>query len=408
MKFIVVQYLNMRNLVEMNKNDAINEILTKIYNYNAKLIIPENDVGYINEYYKNNFEKALSYDDLCKDEKFSNIINKLHSAQYEIKKQLQVRKALQPGIISECNFSETLAKILKLNKVIDLDNAKYNDVPKEFGEYVQSTNQTFSGARYLFYNPKDKGVFIFQYGNPALGDAEIVFEGVKIRLEYKERSAKLGEYDIMYHDDGKLIPSEKIKNELNVLVLLIDSFNENTDIFSEIGHNYNSFDKDACIVAANAYIESKNIDLIISSVDGELVAIDRKCFGYTLGNGEYAVSLKGSEIRTSGKNNKKVWTKEHFNSVLERLNVRQIGDSKVFIENNDSLIEFAKARGKAKISRLKINNIYYLDIENIKEKDDGFVFDINDVKQLVPTISMHMYIEANKNELKKILIEKYL
>ena len=320
----------------MNKNEIIKDILKKVYNDKSNLIVSEKDVDYINEYYKNNFEKVSSYDDLCGDAKFNDILKKLHSAQYEIKKQLQIKKALQPGIIAECNFSESLAKVLKLNKVIDLDNAKY---------------------------------------------------------------------DITYRDDGKLIPSEKIKKELNVLILLIDSFNENTDIFSEIGHNYNSFDKDTCIVAANMYIESKGIDLIISSVEGNIVAITGSCFKCKLANGKFAVSLKGSEIRTSGKNSKKVWTKEHFNGVLKKLNAKSLEGTKVFVEKNDDIVEYKKARGKSQISRFKISNIYYLKVEDVKEKDNGFVFDLNNVRQLLPTISMHMYIEANKNELKQLLIE---
>lgn len=378
-----------------------NEILDIIYNNNMKLIITEQDVKYINDYYKKNFNNINSYEDLLLDERFSKLVNKLHSAEYEIKKQVALKKALQPGIIAECNFSETLAKIFKLNKVIDLDNAKYNEVPKEFSEFVQGSSQTFSGARYLFYNNKDKNIFIFQYGNPALGDAELIYFDTKIRLEYKEKDAKLGEYDIIYNNEGKLISSEKIKKELKVLELLIDSFNQNTNIFDEIGHNYSAFDTNTCIIAAKTYLNVNGIDFVISSVKDELVAITDDCFCYQLENGDYVVSLEGSEIRPAGRNSKSVWTMSHFYNTLKELNAINIEADKYYIDKKN--VDFATARGKEEVSRMKIKNVYFVRYEDIEYKDNGYMFSIDDVRQLVPTISMHMHISATKDELKKVL-----
>ena len=385
----------------MQNNSAKNELLSLIYNNNSNLIINDNDVKYINNYYKKNLGRANSYDELLADEKFSSLLNKLHSAEYEIKKQFLVKKALQPGIIAECNFSESLAKVLNLNKVIDLDNAKYNDVPKEFSEFVQGSSQTFSGARYLFYNNKNKSIFIFQYGNPALGDAEIIYNGIKVRLEYKERSAKLGEYDLLYDNNGYLIASDKIKKDFRPMLMLIDSFNHNTNVFDEIGHNFNSFDKNTCIMAAKTYMHYKEIDIIISSVDDEIVALTDDCFSYLLQNGEYAISLKGSEIRTAGRNSKSVWTIDHFNSVLKELNAVNIENDLYYIDEHN--VVFSTAKGKEDLSRMKIKNVYYVRIDDIQKKDKGYVFCFSSVKQLVPTISIHMYIAATKAELKDYL-----
>ena len=65
----------------------------------------------------------------------------------------------------------------------------------------------------------------------------------------------------------------------------------------------------------------------------------------------------------------------------------------------------ARARGKEYINRVKIGKIYFLRVEDVKEEDDNYVFNITDVKQLVPTISMHMKVVATKDELKIILLK---
>ena len=402
MQCIAVQHLSMRSVEELAKDDKIQELLKLIYESSELTIVSKNDIDYINQYYKQNFNKAKTYEELVKDDRFEFLLNKLHSAKYEINKQFNLKKALQPGIISECNFSESIAKVLGLNKVIDLDNAKYNEVPREFNEFVQNSSQTFSGARYLFYNNKNKNIFIFQYGNPARGDAEVVMDGQKIRLEYKEKHAKLGEYDMLYDNMGTLIPSNKIKQELGALTFLIDSFNQNTDIFSEIGHNYTAFDVDTCMIAASMYLQSKKIDLIISAVGDSLVAINFDCFKHKTPSNEYAVSLKGSEIRTSGKNSKKVWTEEHFEQTLKDL---EVVNKNGFCYIKKDKCKLVKGKGKEEITRLKIGSIYFVFIENVKDNGLEYVFKKEDVRQLVPTISMHMTINATKEELKKFLVK---
>ena len=264
----------------MNKKEAINELIKKIYNTNSDLILPEVDIKMLNDFFKRNENFDKKFEEFCNDnsEKF-NEISKLKSGKYEIEKQYNQGKALQPGILSECNYIETLAKIFKLNKCLDFDRTPVNKVPIECRDYLKSGYQTFSAARYLYYNTKNLDIFIFQYGNPANGDAEIIINSNKVRIEFKERNAKAGEYDItgLYNDEGELLISDDFMMNTPEYIPLIEKFNKETNVIEQIGHNYNNFDDEIKVKSIEKYFERHNIDVIISSTtDNDLVVLTPK------------------------------------------------------------------------------------------------------------------------------------
>lgn len=189
----------------MNKQDAINKLIQSVYSNNSDLVLSESKIKRLNAFFKSFIKLEESFDNYCEKHKdLVDDISKLKSGKYEMEKQYNQGKALQPGILSECNYVETLAKVFRLNKCLDFDRTPVNSVPLECREFLLSGYQTFSAARYLYYNPRNPKIFLFQYGNPANGDAEIIIDGNKIRLEFKERNAKAGEYDItgLYDEDG--------------------------------------------------------------------------------------------------------------------------------------------------------------------------------------------------------------
>ena len=200
----------------MSKENTIQEFLDTVYNNDSSLILDENSIKRINAIFKEYQEEEKKFDDFVSalEVEFQNI-TKLQSGVMEIKKQYERNMALQPGVLSECNYVETLARLFKLNKCLDLNNVTFNQVPIEAAKYLIPSAETISGGRYLYYNTK-KDIFLFQYGNPETGDAVMVIDGDPIKLEFKERTAKTGEYDItgLYGEDGKLIISNDfaIKN----------------------------------------------------------------------------------------------------------------------------------------------------------------------------------------------------
>ena len=389
----------------MNKKEAINQFIKTIYNNNSDLIFTEGEIKKLNNFFKNIDDFSESFDEFCNNhmEELGSL-SKLKSGKYEIEKQYKLKKALQPGILSECNFIETLAKIFGLNKCLDFDRTPLNKIPIECREYLNSGYQTFSAARYLYYNVKNSNIFLFQYGNPANGDAEIIINGNKIRVEFKERNAKAGEYDItgLYNDEGKLIISDDFRKKTPEYIPFIEKFNSETNVKNYIGHRYNKFDEETKVTAIMEYFSRHQIDVIITSTsNNELIALTPECVKVKLANGNKIITTETSEIRISGRNNCKIFTKVIFENVLKQMNAVKIDNSKYEVEKDNSFVEIVKGRGTNIPSRVKFNKVFFVNIKKIKMDNNKIIFDINDVKQLKPSISMHIKINANKNELKK-------
>lgn len=389
----------------MNKKEAINVLIKTIYNTNSNLILSEIDIKNLNCFFKDINDSQIKIEDFFNDNsKEFNKISKLKSGKYEIEKQFIQKKALQPGILSECNYIETLAKIFKLNKCLDFDRTPINKVPIECRKYLNSGYQTFSAARYLYYSTKNSNIFIFQYGNPANGDAEIIIDGNKIRIEFKERNAKAGEYDItgLYNDQGKLLISDDFRKNTPEYIPLIEKFNRETSVIEQIGHNYNNFDDETKDMSIMEYFSRHHIDVIISSTsDNDLIVLTPECVKKELPNGRRIITTESSEIRTSGRNHRKVFTKALFEKILKNMNAIQIDEKNYEVSLKNDLVEIVNGRGTKNPSRVKLNKLFFVDIKNAKIENDRIIFNIDNVEQLKPSISMHIKINATKSELKQ-------
>lgn len=394
----------------MNKKEAIDELIKTIYNTNSDLILPEVDIKKLNDFFKGIEDFNKKFEDFCNDNSEElNEISKLRSGKYEIEKQYNQSKALQPGILSECNYIETLAKIFKLNKCLDFDRTPMNKVPIECRNYLNSGYQTFSAARYLYYSTKNPDIFIFQYGNPANGDAEIIINGNKVRIEFKERNAKAGEYDItgLYNDEGELLISDDFRKNTPEYIPLIEKFNSETNVIEQIGHNYNNFDDETKVMSIMEYFARHEIDVIVSStIDNDLIVLTPECVKIELPDGRRIITTENSEIRTSGRNHRKIFTMDLFEKVLKDMNAIKISDNEYEVSLNNDLVEIVNGRGTSTPSRVKFNKVFFVDIKNAKIENDKITFNINNVEQLKPSISMHIKINANKNELKQYFADE--
>lgn len=394
----------------MNKKEAIDKLIKTIYNTNSDLILPEVDIKKLNDFFKKIDDFDKEFDEFCNDNSEElNEISKLRSGKYEIEKQYNQSKALQPGILSECNYIETLAKIFKLNKCLDFDRTPMNKVPIECRNYLNSGYQTFSAARYLYYSTKNPDIFIFQYGNPANGDAEIIINGNKVRIEFKERNAKAGEYDItgLYNDEGELLISDDFRKNTPEYIPLIEKFNSETNVIEQIGHNYNNFDDETKVMSIMEYFARHDIDVIVSSTtDNDLIVLTPECVKIELPDGRRIITTENSEIRTSGRNHRKIFTMNLFEKVLKDMNAIKISDSEYEVSLNNDLVEIVNGRGTSTPSRVKFNKVFFVDIKNAKIENDKITFNINNVEQLKPSISMHIKINANKNELKQYFADE--
>ena len=390
--------------MKLNKNEAINLLINKVYENNSNLVLSEDDIRKLNKFFKESIQFDEDFDKyfLEHQEELSGI-TKLKSGKYEMEKQYKNNKALQPGILSECNYIETLAKIFKLNKCLDFDRTPINKVPLECRKYLVPGYQSFSAARYLYYSSKQPNIFIFQYGNPANGDAEIIIDGNKIRLEFKERNAKAGEYDItgLYDDSGKLLISKEFKQKTPEYIPFIEKFNKETNVIEQIGHNYNNFDEETKRRSIMEYFLRHNIDVIVSSTkDNELILLTPGCVNCELSNGKKIITTDNSEIRISGRNYTKVFTANLFEETLFKIGAIKLDNDQYEVSLDNELVEIVNGRGTNIPSRVKFNKIFFVDIKTAKLCDGKVYFSYYDVKQLKPSISMHIGINATKEELK--------
>lgn len=394
----------------MSKENTIQEFLDTVYNNDSSLILDENSIKRINAIFKEYQEEEKKFDDFVSalEVEFQNI-TKLQSGVMEIKKQYERNMALQPGVLSECNYVETLARLFKLNKCLDLNNVTFNQVPIEAAKYLIPSAETISGGRYLYYNTK-KDIFLFQYGNPETGDAVMVIDGDPIKLEFKERTAKTGEYDItgLYGEDGKLIISNDFAIKNPEYVPFIEQFNEETNVIEQIGHNFNTFDEETKITSIQEYFIKNNIDILISSTkENELIALTPDSITLELEDGTSIISTQNSEIRTSGRNYTKIFTPELFHQTLHQIGATEIDNETVLVNINTPCVEKVTGRGMNQITRIKFNKIFFVKIENVTWQDENnIIFKISDVYQLKPTVSMHLTILASKEQLKNVFDDK--
>lgn len=385
----------------MNKNDAINFFLSTIYSNNSKLVLTDEEIKKIEKFYKNNHKVDEEYKDyLSKNYEKIGCIEKIRSGNYELEKQYNRKKSLQRSILSECNYIETLARIFKLNKCIDFDRSPLNSIPLECRNFLNSGQQTYSSARYLFYSTKNPEIFIFQYGNPAEGDAEIIINNNKIKLEFKKREAKAGESDLYYDEYGKLILPVDFEEKTPELVKFVEQFNNETNLISEIGHNYTDrFDEQELIDAALCYFSKNKIDIYISATkENELIALRPDILNVRLNDGRRIVSTRGSEIRTTGRNPKKLVLDRLFDKIMNEFDAEYVDEDNIKVKIN-SKIEIRNSSGSSEPGRVKFNKFFFVKYEKAILENNYVIFNRKEVYQLNPTISVHINLEVSKDEI---------
>lgn len=394
------------NVLYQDKAETIDNILNDVYTNSFKLILDHKEIKDIAKIYKENYKHVSNFNellDICY-KKFPDL-KKLKSAVLEMQKQFEAKKTLQPAVLSECNISESLAKFYNLNKCVDLERTPITKIPIEAAKYMSPSTLTVCAGRYLYYT-NDNNNYLFQYGNPIAGDAEICINGNKIKLEFKEDDAKAGEYDIDEFDSKwKLVPNQKLKDNFPAIVDMINEFNKQTNYFDEEGpRNFKNFTQEEIDKALIEYFTVHGIDLIVSyTKDNDLIMLRPEWTTIQLPDGRRIISTESSEIRRTGKNPKSITSFQLLKIALEKCNVKEDKDYYLVNINND-FVTFPKGRGQDEPTKLKLFKIFAVDINKVQKVNDNFVkFNKNDLKQISPTVSPHMKLIVGKNEIINIL-----
>lgn len=350
-----------------------------------RLIVDIKRIKKIEAIYKNNFLKAKTFTDLqSKFLDYDEDLKKSPAAFSEIKKQYEKKLGLQPCILTECYMAQTIANILNLKNFEDVDAG--GNIPTKIGQTIFRVKNSKAGSsfRYIYFNDK-ADIVLAQCGDSSTIDAVFVKERIAIRIEFKEEDSKANEADIpKYDENGKLITTKTFEKKYPYYVPFVEIFNKKTDVFTMMGHNFNIVD----------YLDEKNtnrvIDGIISAKFIDLYVFQKGDFLVPLAaNNLYDnVKFNGSEIRTAGRNNKKLWSVELAKSEITKQGGK-IEDGLVSLPLNEKM--YSIGRGKNIVTRYKINPLIYVPIEKTAVLKNGDIsFNFSDLKQLKPTISLHL------------------
>jgi len=383
----------------MPNNKSLIYLFNKIYNGGdlINIITTITKIKSMNKYYKNNFTRYDNFEELLFNMgSLRTELEKSHSALAEFEKQYNRNLALQPAILTECFISQTLANILGLNNFLDADENEENIPGNLLMALIRSKGGDLEAAtpRYIYYND-NSSIVLLQYGDSSSIDAVFVKNGYRVRLEIKEEKAKLGEYDLNYNEEGVLIPTRNIINNHPEYIKFIDVFNNTTDMFSHMGSNFK----------IGSYLEDDLLNSIVDRVfalgriDLYILQKGNKIFAVPSNNLLKCVDVtKGSEIRTAGRNSYAVFTPDRLMTFIHE----QGGT----IENNIVTLAYdqdneTEARGGTRISRYKINSLFFVPYQFVTIENNFVSFDLTKVKQNKATIAIHLNAEINEDALRE-------
>lgn len=315
-----------------------------------KILVNKTEYDQIFNWYKNNYKKYTSEIDFLDSARAEiyDAIYKSPAALAEICKQFRAKKGLQSGILSECYYSQTIAEALKLNNFLDCDNCDKNKTGSILSKIINVFN--IVDSRYVYYNDNEN-IILCQSGSPHGFDAIFIECGCVIHIEFKENFAKLGEYDISYDDNGKLIIDNRFKDKHPESVPLAEHFNNSVgSILDIIGTNFRDFNNDTLTKTAKSYFDKLDLLFTVDSRNVVLPIPNKYLLDF--------FELSESELRTAGKNHYDIWTSTLFANIIKDKGGQLSGEIVKLPIN--SVLQSRKGRGTGSSTRIKIHQLFFI------------------------------------------------
>lgn len=302
----------------------------------------------------------------------------------EVARALVKGKNIQPAVFSECVYTQELARIFSL---LDFeDNVEKGRPEIDFSKLSNSKLGDFT-IRYTFHN-QDKTHFLFQAGGAGGVDCALYsrLDNEVSMIELKEPYARTSEPNLpKYGEDGILIKTDRFARKYPQLMpMLEEQLEQGLNAFDHLGSNVSQFSPINIEKAVSEnYAGEKFADFICTEDEsGFLVMLRSKDVSRW-------ATLEG-EIRPSGRNHAKVWTPKRLLNVLKGKGAL-INNSKIVIAASE--LKPANARGSSEVSRLKIDPAFFVYLKDVMRIGENFSFDINNVRQLIPSITAKMHFK---------------
>ncbi len=299
----------------------------------------------------------------------------------EMEKALSQERNIQSAVFSECVYAQGLADKFHL--------PLFKNYPDNFRVLIDGQKDALHGfrdlaARYSYSNKNDSKT-LYQAGGAGGVDCALNSKDASqpIMIEMKEPYAKTSEPDLpKYGEDGFIVSTEVFENNYPQFKSMLDEqIEKKLNVFEKMGNNIADFSPASIEKAVTQNYSGKKFAHVICTEDenGKLVLLPSNHVSSW-------AKLEG-EIRPSGRNPYDVWTPKRLLSMLIEMGAMVEGD---LVRISLSHLKTANARGSKKISRYKINPLFFVRESSIEIRGNEAYFSIKAVEQLNPTITAKM------------------
>lgn len=300
----------------------------------------------------------------------------------ELRRAIDDGHHVQSAIFSECVYSQTLANQLGLGHFADLRQSTASAVEADLQVLLDESSIL---PRYL-YRSADGSISLIQAGGHAGVDAILMARdlGLALHIEFKEPKAKTSEPDLpRYQQDGNLVVNEGwARRNPQFMPMVREQMEKSLNFFDVAGSNVNDFTAESIQKAVrDNYAGERFADVICTE--------DRNAYLTVLPAHQLGLwaDLKG-EIRPAGRNSYPVWTSDALRGIIAAKGGVVSGD--------DVLLPAAgltpvSPRGGTGISRYKIHPLFFVRAGDVNLSMSDARFRLGTVRQLLPTISAHVY-----------------
>ncbi len=299
----------------------------------------------------------------------------------EMEKALSQERNIQSAVFSECVYAQGLADKFHL--------PLFKNYPDNFRVLIDGQKDALHGfrdlaARYSYSNKNDSKT-LYQAGGAGGVDCALNSKDASqpIMIEMKEPYAKTSEPDLpKYGEDGFIVSTEVFENNYPQFKSMLDEqIEKKLNVFEKMGNNIADFSPASIEKAVTQNYSGKKFAHVICTEDenGKLVLLPSNHVSSW-------AKLEG-EIRPSGRNPYDVWTPKRLLSMLIEMGAMVEGD---LVRISLSHLKTANARGSKKISRYKINTLFFVRESSIEIRGNEAYFSIKAVEQLNPTITAKM------------------
>lgn len=303
---------------------------------------------------------------------------------FVFQKQANKKSGLQPSKLLEINIGDSLAEYMGLNnyKICERD-----EIPKEIKPYL------LKNAKLVYYND-NFSILLVLYGDPNSTDAQYINHNTKQNIEIKDIVARVLEADLLYDMDGKLYFSAKNLEKYSCYQPIIDIFNENNNIFDQLGSNYPIKEEYTEILktALKQYIENKKIDYFCFVVKKD----EKEQIMLVPSDGlENKVSFTGSEIRPTGKNVIRVWLPTLYEdrlALVSGIRITENGKRYIKISVDEEQIIPIIGRTKSTVTSMKICDFFKFHLKDVLIKDGYYYVPEKLIKQIEANICVHIQL----------------